>query len=99
MRGTVLPHTGSAHSINAGSSHARATPGHGAQNGPESILVQEEPGAQRCSVFCGNAGFAKRLPSIGQQVLEPPGRMGADSIENIAEVSLRIDLQFLARRA
>ena len=25
--------------------------------------------------------------------------MGADSIENIAEVSLRIDLQFLTRRA
>ena len=39
--------------------------------------------------------FCERLPSIGQQFLDPTGRMSADSIENIAEVSLRIDLQFL----
>ena len=90
-------------------SSAPATPGswsargpprrQGARDGPESIWVEDGPGAQRCSVFCGGAGFAKRLPSVGQQFLDPPGRMGADSIENVAEVSLRIDIQFLARRA
>ena len=83
----------------AASDHRQLLRRQGAPNRPESIRVQPGLGARGCSVLCGGVGFAKRLPSVGQQFLDPTGRMGADSIENVTEVSFRIDLQFLARRA
>jgi hypothetical protein len=74
-------------------------PGRGAQNGPESIWGEDGPGAQMRSVDCGVAGLAQRLPSVGQQYFDPPRGMGADSVQHIAEVDLRVDPQVLARRA
>jgi len=72
--------------------------GRGAQ-WPRASLGEDRLGAQGRSGLCGIAGPAQRLPSVRQQFFDPPRGMGADSIEHIAEVSLRIDLQLFARHA
>jgi hypothetical protein len=35
----------------------------------------------------------QRLPTVGQQFFDQPGRVSANSIEHIAEVSLRVDIR------
>jgi hypothetical protein len=90
---------GAGHTVGSSSSEPGANPEHGAHNGPESIWVEDGPGAQRWSVLCGVAGLAQLLPTVGQQLLDPPRWMGADSIQHVAEVNLRVDSQLFARRA
>src|SRR5262245_20027573 len=53
----------------------------------------------RPSVRCGIAGLAPLVPAVGQQLVDPLGRMGADATQHIAEVRLRVDPQTLAGRA
>jgi hypothetical protein len=43
-------------------------------------------GHRRRTVLRDFAGPAQRLPAVGQQVLDPPRRMRADSLEHVAEV-------------
>src|SRR5271166_767960 len=71
----------------------------GAHNRPALVWGDDERGAQVRSVRCDVVGLAQFLPTVRQQLVDPLRRMGADPIEHIAEVSLRVDSQILARCA
>jgi hypothetical protein len=72
---------------------------HGAHHHPALVGGDDKPGAQGRSARSGVVGLTQLLPAVGQQLIDPPGRTGADAIEHTAEVSLRVDPQVLARRA
>ena len=38
------------------------------------------------------------LPSVGEQLLDPPGRVGADAIQDVPEIGERVDAEAPARR-
>ena len=57
------------------------------------VRGDDEPRTQGRSISSGAAGLAQLLPTVGQQLIDPLGRMGADAIQRIAEVSLRVDPQ------
>ena len=42
------------------------------------------------------SGVLSRVPRVQQELFEPFGRMGADALEDVAEVGERGDLQSLA---
>ena len=83
----------------AGNRGLPASCGRGAHRRLGLVGHRDEPGASGWSVLHGFAGLAQLLPAVGQQLLDPTRRVGADPVEHVAEVRLRVDPQGLARRA
>src|SRR3954451_22995322 len=73
--------------------------GRGAPSRPEFVRDRDEAEAGRWSVLRGFSRLTQRPPAVGQQLLDPTRRVGADPVEHVAEVRLRVDPQGLARRA
>jgi hypothetical protein len=88
----------SSHTTTPSSDGSQMRPG-GRAPWPRASLREDRLGAQGWSGLCGIARLAHCAPAVRQQFFDPPRGMGADSIEHIAEVSLRIDLELLARHA
>ena len=67
----------------------------GACDGLGSIWVKDGPGAQGRSVRSASPASRSAFQRSGSSSSIRRGRVGADSIQHIAEVSLRVDLQLL----
>ena len=71
----------------------------GAHGRPAVVITPDDRGAHVRSVCSGGVGLVQLLPAVRQPFVDPLRRVRADSIEHIAEVSLRVDPQILAGRA